>query len=93
MEEKKALNLKIIEATQDIMKREGLECVFVIFYGPVVMTCVDWRETFLKEALDKRSIPYVDTKAVIHAYCMRTNTLPDALYTPVDGTTTTSGTR
>jgi hypothetical protein len=85
VEQKKVLNRSIIEATHDLVKREGLDCVVVLFYGPWALRRVEWKETFLKEELEKRAIPYVDTKAAILEYCKRTNTDASALYTPVDG--------
>jgi hypothetical protein len=72
VEEACELNRKIIEAVDEITKNAGLDLLYVIFYGPSAIEHREWRETFLKDELDERSIRYLDSRLPIYAWCKRT---------------------
>jgi hypothetical protein len=80
MDEVMSLNRSIIGAVQEITTKEGLDLLYVIFYAPSKIESPDWRERFLKEELEKRSIRHLDTRVAIDAWCKRTGKPVAALY-------------
>jgi hypothetical protein len=81
-EEVMRINRHIIEAVSMTSKDEGLELLYVIFYGPAVINRRDWREEFLKEELGRRSIRYLDTRLSMDAWCRKTGRPITDLYAP-----------
>jgi len=66
--EKKAVNIALLDRFQAAAESKGLDLVFVIFYPVAGLESVDWRERFLKSELDRRGLPYIDTKPVLLAH-------------------------
>ncbi len=65
---KKRINSKIMEEFKRVCGQEGMPLIYVLFYGQEQLRTLDWRETFLKNELEKNGIPYFDSKPALIAY-------------------------
>ena len=76
------INGRIIDQVDMACRASGLKLLYVIFYGQRELIDTTWRETLLKQELEARDIPYLDTKPVLLAYAREKGLPLSALYVP-----------
>lgn len=64
--EKSEVNDRILEALAHEAARADLPLVVVVLYPPWELAFEGWRESFLKESLERLEIPYIDTKRLLN---------------------------
>jgi hypothetical protein len=72
LEEKQVLNREILAAALREATEHDIRLVFVLFYSPLEIHTLGWRERFLKETLEDLGAPYIDSKAFVLASVQET---------------------
>lgn len=66
--QKIAVNAKIIEEIGSVCKTKQYPLSFVLFYGEGYLRFTSWQELFIKHKLKELKIPYIDTKDFLKNY-------------------------
>lgn len=64
-DEKKMISRYILRKIYEEAKKNYYTVIVVIFYSPLEIYTMGWRERFLKETLNQLNLPYIDTKEFI----------------------------
>ncbi len=78
--EKQAINSGIMDKFLERTRSSGAKLHFVLFYREDDLRTENWEERFLKDALDRRKIPYLDTKPVLLEYANEHHVDPSVLF-------------
>ncbi len=79
---KRQLNARIFEQMVREARAGELPLLFVIFYSRPELGYRGWRESFLKETLDRLEAPYLDTKEIFLRLRAERRIEPESLYYP-----------
>ncbi len=84
-ERKKQVNGLIIEEFKRLCAQKEATLLYVLFYGQEQLGRTDWRETFLMQELDRRNIPYFDSKTALQEYARKNQVSVSLFYKQGDG--------
>lgn len=79
-EEKRRIAARIIEEVVAEARRAQLPLLVVLFYARYEFGYVGWRERFLTNELERRGVPYLDTKEILLAEASRRGVPPVSFY-------------
>jgi hypothetical protein len=91
-DEKKRVNAKILEQLAEESSARRMPLYFVLFYNKPELEYEGWRERFLKDELNLRKIPYLDTKPLLLSQS-ESHKLPISNYYAADGHLSAEGNR
>lgn len=83
VEEKAALNRRLLAEIQHDLERRGLEHFFVLFHARKALEAPGayaWQEPFLYRTFEELEIRFVSSKRFLRAHLARTGTGPEALF-------------
>ncbi len=82
---KRELNARILEQMVREARAGELPLLFVLFYSRPELGYEGWRESFLRETLDRLGAPYLDTKEIFQRLRAEQRIEPESLYYPQNG--------
>lgn len=85
VEEKQALNRRLLEEIQSGLARRGLDSFFVLFHAQRALAArgpYGWQEPFLHGAFEELGIPFVTSKRFLREHLARSRESSELLYVP-----------